>query len=109
MAILRDVVEAQIYAQQNQPKFVSAAYSMKVHDYTVVTDSSGAIFTITLPSVAEARGLTYMISFGGSGTNAVTVQDLNGDAGYSDQTINALNEQLFLYSNGERWIEVIKE
>jgi len=109
MAILRDVVEAQIYAQQNQPKFVTATYQMKVHDYSVVTDSSALAFTITLPSVAEARGLSYMITFGGSGTNVLTVEDKNGDAGYSDQTLNAVGENLFVYSNGERWIEIIKE
>lgn len=109
MAILRDVVEAQIYAQQNQPQYVSSAYSMKVHDYAVISDTSGGAFTITLPPVAEAKGKSYMISFGGSGTTTLTIQDLAGDAGYSDQTLNNLNEQLFLYSNGERWIEVIKE
>ena len=105
MPILKEVVEASTYAQQNQPKYVSATYQMLPYDHSVVTDSSGGVFTITLPPVAECRGMSYHISFGGSGVNAVTIADKANDSGYSDQTIDAVGEHMLLHCNGERWDE----
>jgi hypothetical protein len=109
MSSLGNIAEGHIYAQQSQPKYIATTYQMTSHDHSVVTDSSAGIFTITLPPVGECIGKNYQISFGGSGTNAVTVQDKANDSGYADQTMNAVNENLFLSCNGERWIEVIKE
>lgn len=105
MPIMREVLEASTYAQQNQPKYVSTTYQMTPYDHSVITDSSGALFTITLPPVAECRGMSYHISFGGSGTNVVTVADKLNDSGYSDQTMNAVGEHVLLHCNGERWSE----
>jgi hypothetical protein len=105
MPIIREVFEASTYEQQNQPKYVSTTYQMFPYDHSVVTDSSGGIFTITLPPVSECRGMSYLISFGGSGTNDVTIIDKANDAGYSDQTIDAVGEHLLLQCNGERWSE----
>lgn len=109
MPIMREVLEASTYAQQNQPKYVSTTYQMLPYDHVVVTDSSGGVFTVTLPPVAECRGMSYHISFGGSGTTNMTVQDKADDSGYTDEILNAVGEHLFLHSNGERWIDLVKE
>lgn len=89
---------------------VSATYSMSINDHLVIVGSNPGNFTITLPSVSEAAGRIYEIQGPtvGSDSDAITVQDLGGDAGFGDLTIDADLDYTVLYSNGLQW-RVLKD
>ena len=111
MSSLASVVHEHQYQNQSASggvKHTAAAYDLNVYDSIVVADTSGGAFAVVLPSVAEAAGRTYQFKIL-SGTTALTVGDLANDSGYSDQTINAITENLEVRSDGKHWIEVITE
>ena len=78
---------------------------MDVLDQVVlVTTGDGYALTITLPSVAAAKGRFYslrMVARGG--TSDATIQDKNNDAGMADITFNLAADQVLLYSDGYKW------
>lgn len=82
-------------------------YSMKVNEHVVVveTDAANAI-TVTLPSVAEARGMMYTIRLETDGGVDLTLQDHYDDAGLTDLTFNDAAEVVTLYSDGLKWHEL---
>lgn len=88
--------------------FVSNAdKAMVVSDQIVeVSLSSTTSSTVTLPSVAEAGGFSYTIRLTSVGTGALTVQDLDGDAGLQDIVLAKAGAVVTLESNGFQWIVV---
>lgn len=64
-------------------------------------------FVITLPSVAEAKGQVYIIRMvAREGTEDITVEDNNGDAGFADIVLDAADEFTLLLSDGKNWYEL---
>ena len=86
------------------------AYSMEVGDLIVhvTTDDANAI-TVTLPSVSEAAGLTYVIRLVTDGGVSCVVQDLGGDASFSDFTMEDAGDYLVLYSDGTYWYTLVSQ
>ncbi len=68
-------------------------------------------FTLSLPSVAEAAGLTFTISVD-SNTAAVTLTDFGGTSYHDsvnwegDFTLDAAEDRIVLKSDGREWIVV---
>ena len=89
-------------------KFVEpvANYQMRTFDYVVRPDAdvgSGPI-TITLPSVADARGRIYtFLARDADGTNTVTIAHKGDSEGWSNVTLNNTGEKCVLYSDGVSW------
>jgi hypothetical protein len=86
----------------------TSAVQLTVRQQKVIINNAFA-FTISLPPVAEAKGLTYDITVLTS-TAAVTVSNYGysttGDSyGWTDITLDAAGERTQLYSDGTRWIE----
>lgn len=84
----------------------TATVQLTVLQQKVIIDPAFA-FTLTLPPVAEAKGLTFRITVI-SNTAAVTVSNYGysttGDSyGWSDITLNASGENVTLYSDGHVW------
>ena len=80
--------------------------SLGVNDQVVraLTNSDNGAFTITLPSVVEAKGRIYSIyMISRNSTDDITLQDLGDDAGFSDVTLNLAADQILLYSDGFLW------
>ncbi len=68
------------------------------------TTSAGAAFTITLPSVVEAAGQLYSITqVARDAAKNITVEDLDGDAGFGDAVLDLAGEHIILLSNGYTW------
>lgn len=82
-------------------RFTEAAV-MKVTDYVVRTDSTAGAMTITLPSVAEAKGRIYSI-YHETSDNNLTVADQSDSQAWSNQVITAAGGYLTVYSDGFRW------
>jgi hypothetical protein len=84
---------------------VTTTYLMKVDDH-LIRFAAGGAYTITLPPVFEAKGGFYLLRCV-SGTSTVTVVDA-GDARLAvSDTLNADNEVMMVYSDGEMWHFII--
>ena len=87
--------------------FPEATYSMSIRD-TIVRASTviggGGAFVITLPPVAKAAYRMYSIMMAAlNGSEYITLEDYKNDAGFSNVTLNAVNDQILLYSDGYFW------
>ena len=85
-----------------------STYTLGVNERVVLVDASNGTYTITLPSVAEAQGLMFHV-LAVDGTNNITIQDNNNDAGLSDITLNADDEEVLLISTGYSWFYVMRD
>ena len=97
------------YARHSQDKVLDAEhvtvlddYSLGVYEAIVHCDSTAGIFSLTLPSVANAAGHTYSIILTVDGGN-VTVQDRSDSYGWSDITLADAADRVVLMSDGECW------
>lgn len=96
----------QTYFYSDSSTDTGQAIALKVHQtvvYITLSDATDtATFTLTLPSVAEAKGMTYTIrvldSAGGG-----TIQDRDDSLEWSDKTNDADGEYIVLYSDGRQW------
>lgn len=77
---------------------------MSVYERSILitTDATNAL-TVTLPSVAEAKGKIYFIRLVTDGGKNVTIEDKNGDAGLSDITLADAGDGVCLISDGYVW------
>ena len=87
--------------------FPVAAYTMSVRDQIVrpaATPASGA-FVLTLPPVAEARGLWFsIICRNADAVNTVTVADQDDSECWAgDVVLNGKCDRLLLFSDGMAW------
>jgi len=86
-----------------------ADYQMRTWDYRVRPSADGAsgAYTITLPSVAEAKGRLYsIVCRSADGSNTVTIADKGDSEDWSDIVLDASHEVVILYSDGLKWDEV---
>lgn len=60
-------------------------------------------WTLTLPPVAEARGLMYSIVATIANAKTITVTDGGDDSNFSDLTLDTDDDHVVLWSDGERW------
>ena len=94
-------------------KFVNpvADYQMSTFDYVVrpqANPSSGA-FTVTLPSVAEAKGRMYsIIAVDADAVNTITIADKD-DSEYwtGDIVLNGPADRALMYSDGRAWLPLL--
>ena len=88
--------------------FVSEDYAMDVQDKVVYVDASGGAITITLPSVAEAGGLIFVVRAvdTDSGNNTVTVEDKGDDAGLADVALATDGAAAVMFSDGAKWYKL---
>jgi len=83
------------------------SYQMTIRDYVVRPSASSAI-TITLPSVAEAKGRFYSIFARlASGSNTIIIHDGHDSEGWTNITLDAADKGVLLYSDGVRWVTAL--
>lgn len=87
-----------------KPLAVSAAYSMTLAD-TLIHLTVATNFTLTLPDVCEAQGLTFTIYCIARSANACTLAEkASGNSlGWANKTIDAAGEKHVLKSDGKTW------
>lgn len=94
-------------ALSTQTHTVSTTYTVDAtqKDNVIFADTSGAAFTITLPSPTAGRNLTFKDSTGSFGTNNLTLNagaaKIDGVAGTSVYSVNFMSIELI--SNGTDW------
>lgn len=85
-------------------------YSMEVTDQVVLIETASTFaMTITLPSVAAARGRIYSFRLVTSGgTENAVIQDKNDDADFTSLNSTTAADTLLLYSDGFKWYTLQK-
>ncbi len=94
------------YQGRQVPRTLTAAGNALITDYLLACDATSAGFTVTLPTVADARGMSLLIVKTDSSANAVTI-DGNGTEkinGALTQALSAQWAQAELYCDGTQWI-----
>lgn len=104
MGNLKAVEEARMGANETPVVFKAAAATLTLDEQVVVcTVSSGTgSYSLTLPAVASAQGLTFTVKVIRS-ANALTLQDQDDSEDWSDLTLDADEDHVTLYSDGIRW------
>jgi len=102
-------IDNEILTAADKTYFYTAATTDAVQLTTrqqIVRIANAHAFTLSLPSVAEAKGLTFVISVN-SATAAVTLADLGDSVNWEgDYTLDAAEDRIALKSDGREWIEI---
>lgn len=91
-------------AEKTGVKYItgSDAVQLGLEDTSVNLQVSGAL-TVTLPPVAQAKGLTFTV-FAQTATAAVTLEDKSDSQDWEgDFTLDAANDYVVLRSDGLKW------
>lgn len=91
------------------PRTITAAATIALTDYLVACDATSVGFTVTLPTVISARGMSLLLAKVDSTAHVVTV------AGSGSETINGANTQTVsaqwggfqLYCDGTTWYTLV--
>ncbi len=81
------------------------ASTLQAISQVVAIDSTAiaADYTLTLPAVAAAKGCMVIIRMDTRDSYKVDVQDQDDSRGWSDRELNAADESMVLYCDGEKW------
>jgi len=83
--------------------------TMEVYQTEVYVDNDASYTeTLTLPPVAEAKGVTYTIRVVDDGGHC-TIQDQDDSLEWSDKATDADGEYIVLYSDGRQWHVVVTD
>lgn len=95
--------QARLMAEQqvNQAKIIAITTALTVYERFVIIDS-GAAITVTLPSVAAARGYEFLLWLRTDGGD-VTVADKADSIGWTNLTMNDAGDHLLMRSDGISW------
>lgn len=85
-----------------------ANLTMSVRDRMVdVTLTAANNSTVTLPSVAEAAGMLFVIRLVAVGTGTLTIQDKSDDAGFTNRTLSVAGDYVVLLATEQGiWAEI---
>ena len=90
----------------NPDQFVDpiVSYQMKVYDYVVRPSAPAGNVTITLPSVAEAKGQWYSIIMTTDDNNVIVADKNDSEYWPGDITLTDTGDGVLAYSDGRCWI-----
>lgn len=90
------------------PRTLSASGSALITDYLLGCDATSAGFTVTLPTVLDARGMVLLIVKTDATANVLTIAAAGSDAvnGAATQTVSTQWGGFQLYCDGVSWYNV---
>jgi len=86
----------------NQYKLVTATHKVLLTETRIFCDSTAAAFTLTLPAIADAKGLTFSIILTVDGGD-VTIAHAGDSYNWTNLTMNDAEDGFLLYSDGLVW------
>jgi hypothetical protein len=97
-------IQARILGEQllEQWKNAVGATVLKPYERFVRLDSTGGVFNLTLPSVAECAGMEFILWLAVDGGD-VTVKDSADSIGWADLVMNDVGDTLRMKSDGLIW------
>ena len=86
-------------------KFVvkTATATLELYENQVRADTTGGAITLTLPGVAEAKGLMFSIILETDGGTNLTIADADDSYNWADLTCDDATDGFLLYSDGHVW------
>jgi len=91
-------------AHRDTEKFVSAAATLTVRDRTTrAAVAVAATYTVTLPPVGTAQGLTFAVTAILAGTGICTVSDAGDAETAIAHQLDTTLDHVVMYSDGVRW------
>lgn len=103
----------ELVPDEKQTFYFTPASSAEVLDlnsypyYTTIhCDTTSYTGVVTLPNVREAKGVMYTVRIHAGGTNAITIQDRDDSEGWTDITIEDVDDNYSFQSDGVRWTPV---
>lgn len=75
---------------------------------TIICMNTSYAGIVQLPSVAEAKGISYSIRVDDA-SNATTVRDADDSVAWSDITLNATDENVTVESDGHAWNQTVAD
>ena len=98
---LRDVA-----SRTDRQVYKTAAATLTLDETLVICDTTAGAMAITLPAVAEARGLMFSIILETDGGD-LTVQDQDDSYNWSDMVLTAATDHVLVYSDGFQWNQLV--
>ncbi len=80
----------------------TAAATLKLYEQQVRANTTAGAMAITLPGVAEAKGLTFSIILE-TDNGDLTIQDADDSYNWADLTCDDALDGFLLYSDGKVW------
>jgi hypothetical protein len=81
----------------------TASATLALYEQQVRVDTTDGAVSITLPSVAEAKGLMFSIILETDGGTDLTIQDADDSYNWADLTCDDALDGYLLYSDGHVW------
>jgi len=104
-----DFVEATKHRKFINNTAANGTHTLAVYETEVYIDSDASYTeTLTLPSVAAAKGRSYAIRTVDTGGHT-TIQDQDDSLEWSDLTTDADGEYVLLYSDGRQWFNLVTD
>lgn len=102
---LKSVDEARFAAETKGRVFLAAAATLALYQQYVhaTGNTANGSFTVTLPPVAAAKGLTFNVTVTIANSKIITLADQDDSEDWSDLTLDADDDSVTVYSDGHRW------
>lgn len=96
--------EKQVTLARNETAvtFITAATTLGLYQNVVRASSSGSAYTITLPSVTEAKGMTFTFNATAISGN-ITIAHAGDSEQWTNIVLNGANDGVALFSDGRKW------
>lgn len=90
------------------PRFVSDTATVQLSDYCVEGDATSAAFTITLPTVLDAKGMRFLLFKVDASANAITVEGAGSETinGAANVSLASQWSKAELYCDGAQWLRI---
>jgi len=94
--------------QHAKTSFITAATQLTVRQQLVraTANTEYGDWTLTLPAVSDAAGLTFSIVATIANAKTITVTDAGDDVNFGDLTLDTDDDGAVLWSDGMRWWEI---
>lgn len=108
MSVQREQDRREVSRVIDKVNGITASDTLESFEQIALVDTTSGAVTVTLPPVADARGKDYYIKDVGvyAGSNNITIEDNNDDAGLTDITIATNSGYAVMLSDGRNWFTI---
>lgn len=83
--------------------YYTSTDTIALEDQNVIVDTTAVAMTLTMPPVAEAKGMAYSIFCRSHGGADCTITATDAEGWDGDYTLNSAGDGQLLFSDGAHW------
>lgn len=87
----------------NSQAYYTSTDTINLYDQNIIVDTTASAMTLTMPSVAEAKGMMYSIFCRSHGGADCTITATDAEGWDGDYTLNSAGDGQLLFSDGAHW------